>query len=137
MKNIRLFETTSAYTEARENDYIEPWVSYTREDEDVNYNKPAPNYDVIGHYDITSNPRFLIDSTSLTCGNMDPEEEYTVLFDNVEYLAINGNPAFDPQWWFCDPITKEPVNFKPIYRVGTLFLRCDNGVLLIYSLTEK
>ena len=39
MRNIKLFETISAYTEARESEYIEPWVSYTLENEEVNYNK--------------------------------------------------------------------------------------------------
>ena len=36
---MHLFDTVSAYTEARENDYLEPWVSYTMENEEVNYNK--------------------------------------------------------------------------------------------------
>ena len=39
MKNIKLFETVSDYTEARGSEYIEPWVSYVRENEQVNYNK--------------------------------------------------------------------------------------------------
>ena len=38
-KYLHLFNTVSAYTEARENDYLEPWVSYTIENEGVNYNK--------------------------------------------------------------------------------------------------
>ena len=39
MKNIKLFETVSDYTEARGSEYIEPWVSYVRENEQVDYNK--------------------------------------------------------------------------------------------------
>ena len=36
---LHLFETASAYTEARQNDYDEPWVSLTLETSGVNYNK--------------------------------------------------------------------------------------------------
>lgn len=36
---IREFETVSAYTTSRENDYIEPWVSLTDSTGDLNYNK--------------------------------------------------------------------------------------------------
>ena len=39
MKYVKLFNTLSAYTETRNNDYFEPWLSYTRENEEVNYNK--------------------------------------------------------------------------------------------------
>ena len=35
---IHLFETVSAYTEARNSEYTEPWVSYTVENEKVDYN---------------------------------------------------------------------------------------------------
>lgn len=36
---LHLFNTVSEYTEARESEYIEPWVSYTLENEEVNFNK--------------------------------------------------------------------------------------------------
>ena len=39
MKYIKLFNTVSAYTESRNNDYFEPWLSYTEENDEVNYNK--------------------------------------------------------------------------------------------------
>ena len=38
-KHIFLFDTVEQYNEKRENDYIEPWLSYTRENEKVNLNK--------------------------------------------------------------------------------------------------
>ena len=38
-KYLHLFDTVSAYTEARENDYLEPWVSLTKSNNEVNYNK--------------------------------------------------------------------------------------------------
>ena len=39
-KYLHLFETTSAFTEAYNGEeYIEPWVSYTRENGHVDYNK--------------------------------------------------------------------------------------------------
>ena len=37
-KHIRYFETEAEFNQARENEYVEPWVSYT-EGEGVNYNK--------------------------------------------------------------------------------------------------
>ena len=41
MRNIHLFETVSAFTESYEGEgYLEPWVSYTRENTHVDYNKP-------------------------------------------------------------------------------------------------
>lgn len=36
---LHLFETEAEYNTARANDYEEPWVSYTEETEEVNYNK--------------------------------------------------------------------------------------------------
>ena len=36
---LHLFNTVSEYTEARESEYIEPWVSYTLENEQVDFNK--------------------------------------------------------------------------------------------------
>lgn len=36
---LHLFSTVSEYTEARESEYIEPWVSYTLENEQVDFNK--------------------------------------------------------------------------------------------------
>lgn len=36
---IREFETVSAYTTSRENDYSDPWVSWTEENDDTNYSK--------------------------------------------------------------------------------------------------
>lgn len=38
MRFLHLFETETAYTEAREERYIEPWVSLTEETKKVNYN---------------------------------------------------------------------------------------------------
>ena len=38
-KYIKHFETVAEYNEARENEYIEPWVSYTEELGGINYNK--------------------------------------------------------------------------------------------------
>lgn len=39
---LHLFETVSAFTEQYNGeDYEEPWVSYTKENTEVNYNKPA------------------------------------------------------------------------------------------------
>ena len=38
-KYLHLFDTVSEYTEARENDYLEPWVSLTKSNNEVNYNK--------------------------------------------------------------------------------------------------
>ena len=38
-RNIHFFETASAYTEERNSNYFEPWLSYTVQNEEVNYNK--------------------------------------------------------------------------------------------------
>ena len=37
---IHLFETEAEFNEARQNNYLEPWVSYTETSERVDYNKP-------------------------------------------------------------------------------------------------
>lgn len=39
---LHLFETEGEFNSARENDYKEPWVSYTEDVERVDYNKPDP-----------------------------------------------------------------------------------------------
>lgn len=36
---LHLFQNENQYNETRNNNYIEPWVSYTIENEEVNYNK--------------------------------------------------------------------------------------------------
>ena len=41
MRNLRLFSTTAEADDAYANDYEEPWVSYTDENEEVRYNKSA------------------------------------------------------------------------------------------------
>ena len=38
-KNILLFNTVQEYEQKRNNDYVEPWVSYTKENGEVNLNK--------------------------------------------------------------------------------------------------
>lgn len=38
-KYIQEFTTETAYNTARENNYIEPWVSLTDDSGDINYNK--------------------------------------------------------------------------------------------------
>ena len=43
MKYVHLFETDAQYQQKRNNDYNEPWVSYTEETDEVNYNKQGPN----------------------------------------------------------------------------------------------
>jgi len=52
-KYLHLFNTNSEYTEARENEYIEPWVSYTMENKEVDYNKSE--YETPFTLNITSN----------------------------------------------------------------------------------
>jgi len=39
MKYLHLFDTVAEYTTARNDNYLEPWVSYTEENTKVNYNK--------------------------------------------------------------------------------------------------
>ena len=39
MKLIHLFSSTTEYENMRTNDYKEPWVSYTLQDKEVNFNK--------------------------------------------------------------------------------------------------
>lgn len=52
MKNIHLFDSLSAFTEAYTGaQYSEPWVSYTRENTNVNYNKvPTITLRIYGRY---------------------------------------------------------------------------------------
>lgn len=42
---IRCFSATTEYEEARTNDYYEPWVSYTKESQEIHYNKPKQTND--------------------------------------------------------------------------------------------
>ena len=43
-KYLHLYEAQSEFESAYTNNYVEPWVSYTEENEEVNYNKPTSNY---------------------------------------------------------------------------------------------
>ena len=51
MKYVHYYETTSAFTEDYEGEaYLEPWVSYTHENDHVDYNKhgsPSGDYDYV------------------------------------------------------------------------------------------
>ena len=54
---LHLFDTVSAYTEERLNNYEEPWVSLTEENDEVNYNK-SEREKLLGTeltFDVTSN----------------------------------------------------------------------------------
>ena len=43
MRFLHRYETVSAFTEDYNGEaYVEPWVSYTHENEQVDYNKPDP-----------------------------------------------------------------------------------------------
>lgn len=79
MKNIHLFETASAFTEAYTGaQYSEPWVSYTRENTDVKYNK---NYDIIANAEGIADATII--SSRITCSDL---EDHT----NVFSLLLNG-----------------------------------------------
>ena len=51
MDHINLFQTNAEFLSAYTNDYVEPWVSYTRETSGMSYNKgPEPPHDYSQDY---------------------------------------------------------------------------------------
>ena len=80
MKNLRLFETVDEFISDYNNNYIEPWASYTKEVEDVAYNKlivPDPR-DMYLTFEITSD------------GVIKWKASYSGLTKTIEYSKDSG-----------------------------------------------
>lgn len=88
----------SAYTGS---EYIEPWVSYAKQEEEVKYNK---NYDIV----YSDGETF----TELTCEALeDTGKTYTVLFDTDDCYAQFGDIGRGYRWNIFYASNDEPTYF--------------------------
>ena len=96
-KYIHLFETNNEFISAYTgDDYLEPWVSYTEQTDDVNYNKSLLEtpltFEIISAGTIQMSTWFFDDShTFMYKKNGDEWEEYDSSTNN--YTAITVNPG--------------------------------------------
>ena len=77
MRYLHEFDTVAEYTTARNDNYLEPWVSYTEENTKVNYNKSE--YETPLTFEITGNGNIVWKASSTA---------YTV---TIEYSKDNGS----------------------------------------------
>ena len=96
MKNIKTFDTAaqmmSAYTGS---EYVEPWVSYARQEEEVKYNR---DYDIIGH-NTDPNQGLVTDFSRVTCSDLnDHDNVFSILFNGQECTGVFCNIGSGSKW---------------------------------------
>ena len=116
MKNIHLFDNVDSFADAYANRYSEPWVSYTRESKDVEYNR---KYDVYAVSSEEEGIGYVVLYAGISCSDLDNHENiYSASVDGIEYEVKYDDGKY-PAWYIRYDDFSNPI--------GTLY--CSNGVL--------